>query len=456
MKAPASLSPSKISLFSSPRRQGCLVVSVLLAALLAWPAWAFAGLWYSETKGPFKNLTQVVDLDQDGDLDIVISHTRWEDTARSWAGVGLWINQGAGKFERLGVLEADPNPKFAAGAGDVDQDGDADLLVLGYEVRLLENRGGAQGGRAGEFWPANSRMSSGSPSTGYGDMGGSIVMGDLNGDGRVDAFVAGCCYGLNTAGPGDGFTYDPSVAWVWINHGNVGGLQTGQTMRLKALDGLPIRQAALGDLDGDGDLDVVAAVGQPTMGNTDALGDLILLNDGTGRLAASGQRLGDTDSSSVALGDVNADGRLDALIGTGAGARLWLNQGGGAGGLLFTPAGETFAARQTLGGGLGAAYSWLAKKALGFELAYGSLQTKGVFLSDLDGDGDLDALIARVWGAEIWRNDGQGGFTRSGVRFACDQDSGVAVGDFDGDGDPDVFAGGNASRYQVWLNDGRW
>ena len=52
------------------------------------------------------------------------------------------------------------------------------------------------------------------------------------------------------------------------------------------LDGRPIREVALGDLDGDGDLDVFAAMGKPTMGTIDSLDDLILLNDGKGSLAA--------------------------------------------------------------------------------------------------------------------------------------------------------------------------
>jgi hypothetical protein len=66
------------------------------------------------------------------------------------------------------------------------------------------------------------------------------------------------------------------------------------------------------------------------------------------------------------LGDVNGDGRLDALIGTGEGAQLWLNQGGGASGPNFAPSEQAFAARQTLGDRLGAGYSGLAKRALGW------------------------------------------------------------------------------------------
>jgi hypothetical protein len=228
MKAQDSLPHSQTSYFSPARVRGWLVALGLVALVSILPAWACANLRYWDSKGPFKNLTQVVDLDQDGDLDVVVSHTRWEGVALSWAGVGRWINQGQGKFE----LVIEPNPDtfggFAGGAGDVDQDGDADIFIQNFDVKLLLNLGRAQGGQAGKF-SAYGGMGSGSPYTSYRDMGGWIVMGDLNGDGRVDAFVAGCCYGSNPARQQDTAGRAPSVWWVWINTVDVGGRQTGQT-----------------------------------------------------------------------------------------------------------------------------------------------------------------------------------------------------------------------------------
>jgi hypothetical protein len=100
-------------------------------------------------------------------------------------------------------------------------------------------------------------------------------------------------------------------------------------------------------------------------------------------------------------------------------------------------------------------FSAAAGRLLGTYLPYGSTRTKAVFLVDLDGDGDLDAMLARLWGAEIWWNDGQGEFRRSDVRLDYQEDSGMAVGDFDGDGDQDIFSGGNGDNYQIWFNDGK-
>ena len=444
---------------ASPMVRGWVIIICFFAALLSLPVYAGASLGYTETKGPFKNWTQVVDWEADGDLDVIVSHTRWEEQDLSWAGIGIWVNQGDGTFELLRDRGTGnwPFGGFAAGAGDVDQDGDLDVFTQDFGIHLLVNQGGAQGGETGKYISLGGINSPPAYNQGYRDMGGTITMGDLNGDGRVDAFVAGCCYGMNAWEAGYDAPNAPSVSWVWINDGKPDYLQTGHILPMDFLDGRPIREAVLGDLDGDGDTDIYAAVGKPTMGTTASIGDLILLNDGTGRLAAYDQPLGDADSTSVALGDVNVDGRLDALVGTNAGARLWSNQSNemGSGGPIFVPAEQSFKAAQTVWGKVQAGFSAAADKLGRLYLPYGSIRTKSVSLADLDRDGDLDALLARLWGAEIWWNDGQGEFRRSEVRFKYKEDTGVAVADFNGDRDQDIFIGRNEDDYQAWWNDGK-
>jgi hypothetical protein len=436
--------------------RGCLTIIGIFAVLWSFPICATVGFPTWESTGPFKNWAQAVDVEGDGDLDVVISHTRWEEVDISWAGVGRWINHGDGQFEF--IREADPETfgGSAAGVGDVDHDGDADVFVQVFGVRLLVNQGGLQGGEPGRYASSGGINSPPGYDNGYHDMGGMIVMGDLTGDGWIDAFVAGCCYGINPTRSRDDYAYAPSVSWVWINDGAVTNLHTGHILSMDCLDGRPIRQVAMGDLDGDGDLDVFAAVGKPTMGTIDSPDDLILLNDGTGMLASCGQRLGNTDSTSVALGDVNGDGRLDALVGTSAGARLWVNQSNARdGGPIFVASEQSFRAVQTVKDKLQAGLSAAVGEVLGQYVPYGSIRTKAVFLADMDGDGDPDALIARVWGAQVWWNDGQGGFHRSDVHLGYPEDTGVAVADFDGDGDQDVFVGRNEYDYRVWWNDGK-
>ena len=70
-------------------------------------------------------------------------------------------------------------------------------------------------------------------------------------------------------------------------------------------------------------------------------------------------------------------------------------------------------------------------------------------LGDLDGDGDLDALLGYRAAIEIWRNDGQAGFHDHGERLDTLGLETLALGDVDGDGDLDALVG-----TQVWLNNG--
>jgi hypothetical protein len=413
----------------SANRSALLWTIGLLILIVGICSFVPISIFYWEWKGPHKSLTQVVDLDGDGDLDVVIGHTRWEEVSISWAGIIRWINQGDGQFELL--IDQEDFGGYAAGAGDVDNDGDPDLLIQTFDnPRLFVNQGEAQGGQSGAFQP-NNQIGPPFPDRrkGHTDMGGSVTMGDLNGDGKVDVFVAGCCYGMNSSNSSADSLYNPSISWAWINEWDPRGWLSGHTISLNELDSLPIRGIALGDLDGDGDLDVFAAVGKPTSGIVDSVDDRILLNDGSGHLSLLDQSLGDTDSTSVALGDVNGDGNLDALVGTTEGTHLWIHHdevqktGDGA---MFAPS----------------------------EQAFGDGKTKGVYLADLDGDGDLDALIAGIRRAEVWWNDGQARFTRSDQRLRYAERDGIAIADFDGDGDLDIFAGADAQSHHVWFNQG--
>jgi len=181
------------------------------------------------------------------------------------------------------------------------------------------------------------------------------------------------------------------------------------------------RFVAIGDLDGDGDLDAITSRAN---GNT-----RIYHNDGSGTLSEV-QNFDHTayHITDVELGDLDGDGDLDAVLicYTGSGNKVLFNNGDGT----FTDSGES----------IWSEYDLFAK------------------LGDLDGDGDLDLFVVgteSVGTIRVWKNDGTGHFTLASDFDSAYEHYGVVLGDLDGDGDLDAFTTGWNNTYnKVWLNDG--
>ncbi len=76
-------------------------------------------------------------------------------------------------------------------------------------------------------------------------------------------------------------------------------------------------EVALGDVDGDGDLDAFVA--------SDSEANQVWLNDGSGSFSLSGNSLGGSYSQDVSLGDLDGDGDLDSFVANNAPNRVWLN-----------------------------------------------------------------------------------------------------------------------------------
>ena len=188
------------------------------------------------------------------------------------------------------------------------------------------------------------------------------------------------------------------------------GLTAGLSMDAKA-----------GDVDGDGDADLVLAMEWAPV--------QLLLNRGDGRLHADPTRLPQTthDHEESVLADLDGDGDLDLVVVSedDRAKALWLNDGRGR----FSVA--PFAAA---GRGI----------------------SNGVAAADVDGDGDRDLVLANADGDVLLRNDGRAGFRAdAGALPAVEgvsQD--VVAADVDADGDLDLLFGKeNGSR--LLLNDGR-
>ena len=385
-------------------------ILLLLFLLLGLPFGYVVFIFSLDNVGVFYKTPVAADLDNDGDLDLVLTNVRQEAEFTAFSVTTLWFNEGNGRF----TPHRTDAGGWAANAADVDQDGDVDLLIFdGIRLKLLLNQGGAQGGEVGTF--ATGGTTSGPEPNGQF---GSILLGDVNRDGQDDALVAACCGRVFTLDPQND---TPNQSWLWRNDWSELGRLSVLTAPADPLYGLAVPAAALGDLDGDGDLDLFAAVIASQNGRSSNSADRVLWNDGAGNFSDSGQRLGRVDSTAVALSDVDGDGDLDALVGHANGATLWLNEGG-----TFVESG------QTMDGGA----------------------VTAVFLQDLDGDGDADALIGELRQARIWWNAGDGSFERGSQRFRYSKRAGLAVGDFIGNGRPDILTAAYDDDYHIWVNQG--
>ena len=243
------------------------------------------------------------------------------------------------------------------------------------------------------------------------DQTASVALADIDGDRDLDLVVAN---GMHLA----------QADWVLLNDGH--GMFYGRRPLGGGIQPDPSYGVAVGDLDGDGALDLVIA-------NDLALAP-VYRNDGKGnfsQIALLGNYLAPQPRRAVGLGDLDADGDLDvALVGLGQ-DHLYLNDGGGR--------------------------RW-TERVLGVRQAGFATRATAVALADVDGDKDLDVVLPARGDVRslILLNDGRGGFAET--RFFDDgpeDTTSIAMADVDRDGDIDIVAANWEQPHAVYLNDGR-
>jgi hypothetical protein len=255
-----------------------------------------------------------------------------------------------------------------------------------------------------------------------GPMAGRPAVGDVNGDGKPDIVVAcGTCCGSRP---------DPRSGHVVVLLGDGRGAFTdapGSPIKVSS----SVRKVALGDLNGDRKLDVVAA-------EHDTYNLTVLLGDGSGRFSpAPGSPVaasagGRPHTHDVILADVDADGKLDALT---------------------TNANDNTIS-VLLGDGRGRLAPARSSPVPGGRHPYDAIAAR-----DVNGDGRLDLAVANLAGraVNVLLGDGKGGFAPApGAPFPVGERPGyVTVGDVNNDGRPDLCAThDDVGMVDVLLGDG--
>jgi hypothetical protein len=227
------------------------------------------------------------DFDNDGLLDILIAG---DTDPGNFAGtVRIYRNNGNETF-----TDVTGDLAFmlwcSADWGDFDNDGDLDFAVNGGDpvpnVKIFRNN-------SGTFELAHSMQ---------GGSEGSVEWGDYDNDGDLDLLVTGCR---------DMMMMDYR-AILYINDGN-SFLEVPEPVT--GLKGIRDGEAAWGDYDNDGDLDIlISGVMLDQNFMTDAPFTAVYRNDGSGIFTDINAPLMNLQNSSVAWGDCDLDGYLDAVV----------------------------------------------------------------------------------------------------------------------------------------------
>jgi uncharacterized protein (DUF2141 family) len=365
------------------------------------------------------------DLDHDGDLDLVAGEYQgflnyYENTGSRTAATFVARTGAANPLNGQQVAYSS-----TPALGDLDADGDLDLVVGEIYGSFLyyENTGGTEVPafleRTGSANPLQSKSA---------HYFSSPVLGDFDGDGDLD-LVSGERYGSFFFFENTGSARVASFA-----------LRSEHAGPLFTLDAGLYATPAAGDLDGDGDLDLVSG---------ESAGIFVFYVNRGGRLAKPPPAASDIFNGSAgindvfpALGDLDDDGDLDLMRGSYDGTFVYHENTGSATRFAFV------------------------KKTDGSNPLEG--ENNGIWpvpaFGDLDADGDLDILSGDHDGSfDYYENTGTEAAADFALRTGSENPmngrdvgdvSTAALADLDADGDLDFFSGSHYGGFFYFENVG--
>lgn len=214
------------------------------------------GIAFNDGEGNFKDTVSIkvagggvgnrilaTDLDNNGDMDIIISSNYYccgpNLTTYGLDGIIVARNNGKGIFKQYELYSSDKYVDiwFAATlySSDFNNDGYNDVAVMGYSGTVLLNFGDGtfhnDSASVIPFWDP--------------EQGGSFTGGDVNGDGWIDIAISGYQFPFEPTSPRE-------YGFIINRNGYISGIS-----HIDTLPNLDIFSTALADLDGDDDLDLV-------------------------------------------------------------------------------------------------------------------------------------------------------------------------------------------------------
>lgn len=327
------------------------------------------------------------DLDGDGDMDLVVAN------GRHWPQQNMvFLNQTGGKFNVARPLGVDQSTSYACEVADLDGDGDLDIAVGNDNAPCLVflNDGTAQ---------FNRHCNVGKPSSVR-----SLTIADIDADADMDLIIT--CRGRANR--------------IYFNDGHAGfersltfGTRTDSTI-----------DVAVADLNQDGRADLILA-------NRDQQPNTILLAEAPSAAATSELRFrppivfGAAQSSrAIATADFDGDGNIDWVVGN-IGSSNTVYFGDGKGGVA-------------------------RKVAIGEDTG----QTYCIAVADLNGDHQPDIVAGNMEQSNSIVYNQQNGKQFVVQEFGGNQSAtyGLCIGDFNGDGFPEIAVANSGQTNQVFLN----